>query len=597
MICINKNFKYCCSFKYCCREVGSIELKLLVIANNVNKHYDYVIVGGGTAGCVVAARLSAQPNTTVLLIEAGGHNTNSSLEVSGLYHYVAQMYGHQNVQQMLWQYYDRGQEYAGGALPQGIPVPVGKGLGGSSSCNGMIYLRGNRRDYEHWAAACGATGWSYDQVLPYFIRAENLTDSNVKHYNLSFHGTAGPLPVSTPAEPMSPLFNVLNNVYKELGHNLVSDLNGEQQLGAGFAQMNTRAGMRVSTAQAYLRPNLHSNRLKILTNSLVTKIILKNLTNNLLNTNCGNNYQAIGVEYKTGDDVHRVFANREVILSAGVINSPQILMLSGIGSRDHLMSKGIDTLVNAPAVGKHLANHPIVYTFSLLKDPKLNGQPLPKLDMKDLNKFILNNEHVLRRSLCYHMLYTNTSQNRDNLWPNIQIKSFQSKYNILDVFIMGTSLMRGRSRGSVRLATKNPTDAPIIDGQLLSNPMDRRDMFEALKYTLFVALNTSLARYMTVIPMVLFGCRVCADRPLYDCHSYIECVIRQTTITYLHPMGSCRMGGVRSQCGPHDVVLNEKLEVRGVSRLRVCDASAFPDIVNANTMPTTVMLAEKCAEM
>ncbi|CAG2167590.1 unnamed protein product, partial [Oppiella nova] len=535
------------------------------------------MVGGGSAGCVIANRLSAQQNTTVLLIEAGDYDTNVT-DLSGFTHYLHGFLKHEAIKRIYWEYYNVRQKYAGLAFPFGIIDYRGKGLGGSSSLNYMFYIRGNRKDFDNWAHNYGAKGWSYDEILEFFMKSENNSDQNIVKENPGFHGTTGPLSVSTPTDPPV-IYKALEKVLTGLGHKTV-DMNGANQLGTGLSQMTIRGGQRMSTAKAYLKPNPYPSRLTIMTNAFVTKILVNKTSDNKL--------RAFGVQYSVDNEKRIVLATNEVILSAGPMNSPQILMLSGIGPKDHLKQHNIDVKVDLP-VGNHLVNHPLAITLSVIRDPQSQAPPLPQLNANQLNEFLLK-----FRNLCPfsgQMVFTNSKRNADKKWPDIQFLAIVNKLSHVTLLSLGTSLLRARSRGTVRLASANPFDAPLIDNQFLAHPLDREDMMEALKYSYYLLQNTSMSQYVNVVPLHILGCPKCTDRPLYECDPYIDCVMRMTTMSYFHPMGTCRMGAE----GRADVVVNERLLVKGVSGLRVCDSSVFSDNVNANTNAATIMVAEKCA--
>ncbi len=523
--------------------------------------FDYLIIGGGSAGCVLAARLTQDPTVRVALLEAGPRDS------SVLLHCPAGLALLAKTGQFNWQFSTVPQAGLNGRRGY---QPRGKVLGGSSSVNAMIYTRGHRRDYDDWAAA-GNPGWAYDEVLPFFKRAED----NARGAD-AFHATGGPLHVMDlrSPNPFSPRFVA---AAEQAGYPLNPDFNGAQQEGVGLYQVTHRNGERHSAAKGYLTPQLSRPNLQLITDVQVTRILLQGR-------------RAMGVEYLQDGELRQLQATREVLLCAGALQSPQLLMLSGIGPHDHLQSVGIATQHHLPGVGRHLQDH--VDVVQVVDAPGLHdlfGLSLPGAWR------MLQGVREWRRHR-RGMLTTNFAEaggfvksRPEEAIPDLQLHFVVGK--LLDhgrttVFGHGYSchvcLLRPASRGSVQLASKDPLAPPLIDPNFLGEQDDVVRLVRGFQRMRHILAQPALAG---------FGGKELAASAAACSETEIEHYIRNHADTIYHPAGSCRMGP-----GPMDVV-DARLRVHGLQGLRVVDASIMPALVGGNTNAPVIMIAEKAAEM
>jgi choline dehydrogenase-like flavoprotein len=523
--------------------------------------FDHVIVGGGAAGCVLAARLSENPFVRVCLLEAG------PIDKSVMIHCPAGFALLGKTGKVNWAFQTVPQAGLNGRRGY---QPRGKVLGGSSSVNAMIYVRGQPDDYDGWAAE-GNVGWGWDDVLPYFKRSEHNERGGD-----AFHGSRGPLNVMDLPSPnrFGPVF-VDAAVQAGLAAN--RDFNGAQQEGAGLYQVMQKNGERCSAAKAYLTPNLDRPNLVVVTGAHTTRIVL-------------DGRRAVAVEASVAGELQTFRARREVVVSAGALHSPQILMLSGIGPGEHLRSHGIATRVDLPGVGRHLHDH--VDVVAVLDAPHL----------KDLFGLSLSGAFaMLKAALEWRRhrrgpLTTNFGEGGaflrsrpEETRPDLQLHFVVAK--LLDhgrktVFGHGYSchvcLLRPKSRGRVELASADPFAAPRIDPAFLVERDDVDRLVRGFKAMRHILAQPALAGH---------GARELAASATARSDAEIERFIRDHADTIYHPVGTCRMGK-----GALDVV-DEELRVRGTDALRVVDASIMPSIVSGNTTAATLMIAEKAAAM
>ena len=523
--------------------------------------HDYIIIGGGSAGCVLASRLSEDPGVSVALLEAGPPDT------SVLIHCPAGLAVLAQTSQANWAFQTVPQPGLNGRRGY---QPRGKVLGGSSSINAMVYACGQRQDYDHWAAA-GNPGWGYHDVLPYFKRAEH----NERGAD-AFHGVGGPLNVMDLRSP-NRFGELFVQACEQAGFRRNADFNGTEQEGVGAFQVTHRNGERFSAAKAYVTPHLARPTLKIMTGVHVTRIVIEGK-------------RAVGVEYRQGGQTQTLSARREVLLSAGALQSPQLLLLSGIGPGVELQRMGIAVVHDLPGVGRHLHDH--VDVVQVVNAPHLKD--LFGVSFAGaLNTLRGIFEWRARRS---GMLTTNFAEAGgfiksapDEARPDLQLHFVIGK--LVDhgrKVVLGhgyschVCLLRPRSRGALRLASPDPLAPPRIDPNFLADADDLARMVRGFKLMRNILAQPALAGHRgTELPA---SANARSD-------AQIEQFIRNHADTIYHPVGSCRMGP-----GPLDVV-DEQLRVHGVQGLRVVDASIMPNIVSGNTNAPTIMIGEKAADM
>jgi choline dehydrogenase-like flavoprotein len=524
-------------------------------------NFDYVIVGAGSAGCVLAARLSEDPGVRVVLLEAGPPDS------SVLIHCPAGLALLAKNGQANWALQTVPQPGLNGRRGY---QPRGKVLGGSSSINAMIYTRGHRSDYDHWAAQ-GNPGWGWSDVLPYFKRAEH----NERGAD-EFHGTGGPLNVMDLRSPnrFGPLFM---QAAVEAGYPRNDDFNGAHQQGVGMYQVTHKNGERFSAAKAYLAAAVQRPNLQVITDAHTTRVLMEG-------------QRATGVEYRQGGELKQLKAAREVLLSAGALMSPQLLMLSGIGPAAHLRAHGVPVVHDLPGVGRNLHDH--VDVVQVVDAPRL--KELFGLSLTGLGRVA---KGILEwRNHRSGMLTSNFAEAGGFIKsdpaepvPDLQLHFVVGKlvdHGRKTVLGHGYSchvcLLRPASRGSLQLAGSDPMAAPLIDPNFLGEDPDARLLVKGFKIMRNILGQPALA-----------GCggRELEASARARSDEDIEQFVRNHADTIYHPVGTCRMGN-----GPGDVV-DAQLRVRGVSGLRVVDASIMPRIVGGNTNAPVIMIAEKAADM
>ena len=525
------------------------------------REFDYVIVGGGSAGCVLAARLSEDPEVTVCLLEAG------PVDKSVLIHCPAGLAVLAKNGAANWAFQTVPQPGLNGRRGY---QPRGKVLGGSSSINAMIYLRGQQRDYDDWAAE-GNAGWSWAEVLPYFKRAEH----NERGAD-AWHGTGGPLNVKDLTTPHR-FGGVFVDAGKQAGYPHNPDFNGPTQDGVGVYQVTHKNGERFSVAKGYLTPNLGRPNLTVVTSAHTSRIRF-------------DGRRASGVEVRVGNETRTYAARREVLLSAGALQSPQLLMLSGIGPAEHLRAMGIEVRHDLPGVGTKLHDH--VDVVQVLDAPKLKdlfGLSLAGAvnAIKGIFEWRRHRRGMLTTNFAEAggFIKSRPDEERADLQLHFVIGKLVD-HGRKTVFGHGYSchvcLLRPKSRGRLRLASADPNAAPLIDPNFLAEPDDLQRLVRGFKAMRHVLEQPALAAH---------GARELSTSAEARSDAEIEAFIRGHADTIYHPVGTCRMGP-----GPMDVV-DAELRVRGVQGLRVVDASIMPAIISGNTNAPTVMIAEKAADM
>tara|TARA_B110000008_G_scaffold46284_1_gene44434 strand:+ start:1515 stop:3194 length:1680 start_codon:yes stop_codon:yes gene_type:complete len=552
------------------------------------KEYDFIILGAGSAGCVLANRLSSNPDFNVCLIEAGSKDTDVRLHVPLGFAFLG------NGSKYSWNYNTEPQkEFAkvkvlepvtsvvdsAGGVHEVEPEneehrrgyqPRGKTLGGSSSINAMLYVRGHKWDYDHWSDL-GNSGWSYDEVLPYFKKAEH----NEVHQD-SFHGQNGPLNVAKIRHKNKPVDEFVETGSSIFGFN--DDFNGENQEGIGYYQTTQKGGKRCSAAKAYLVPALERENLTVLTDTNVNKILI-------------NNDRATGVSCIDEDGNEFVIrASKEVLLSSGAFGSPQVLLRSGVGPEEEITKHGIDHKVELPGVGKNLQDHIDYLSVHKYKSLNLFGFSLGTIFFKyplELIKYILTKTGMFTSTVAEAGGFIRSRN--DITVPDIQLHfapGMVVDHGRESVWGTGlschTCLLRPKSRGEVTLQSSDPSDDPKIDPKFLSHPDDMRDMIAGYKKMMKIMNKEPLSKYTSAH----------VQRPVdLDNDEDIEQAIREDADTVYHPVGTCKMGSDDMS------VVNERLKVHKVSGLRVVDASVMPTLVGGNTNAPTIMIGEKASDM
>lgn len=533
----------------------------------MNPLYDYIIIGAGSAGCVLADRLSASGKHKVLVLEAGGSDNRFWIQTPIGY---GKTFYDPSVN---WMYMT---EPDPGINNQRSYWPRGKVIGGSSSINAMVYIRGQAEDYNDWRDL-GNAGWGWDDVLPYFKKSETSSDGGN-----AYRGDSGPLYVSNVSRDYHPLCNTFLEAAKQSGFNYNPDFNGETQEGVGYYQITTKNGRRMSAARAYLHPASRRANCQVEANAHVTRILFQNR-------------RAIGVEYQQRGKQLTASARLEVIVSGGTINSPQLLQLSGIGPQQLLKDQGIAVIHDAPAVGRNMQEHLACTHYYRSRVPTLNNQLSPWWGkMMAGLQYLLTRRGVLSLSVNQAGGFLKSNPQRPR--PNLQMYFAAITYtnaapderplmapDPYPGFLNSVGQLRPKSRGYLQINSSDPFQAPKIVPNYLSEEEDVTEMLEGVRLLREMARTPALSA--VIEEEITPGLNINSDEEIID-------DIRQRSSTVFHPTSTCMMGPQQETA-----VVDTSCRVYGVDNLRVVDASVFPTVISGNTNAAVIMVAEKAADI
>ena len=516
--------------------------------------YDYVVIGAGSAGCVIASRLTEDPNTTVLLLEAGGPDDREEIHIPAAFPQLFKT-------ECDWGYYTEPQPHLNN---RSLFWPRGKMLGGTSSHNAMIYIRGHRYIFDRWAEA-GNEGWGYEDILPLFKKSQNQERGASEH-----HGVGGPLNVAD-LRDTNPLSCAFVDACVENGFTRNDDFNGPEQEGVGYYQVTQKDGRRCSTATAFLRPAMERPNLTIETHAMVTRLLFEGA-------------RVVGVAYTQNGEAKEVNADNEVILSGGAINSPQLLLLSGVGPAAQLEALGIPVVADLPGVGQNLQDHLLVV---------LNYECTEPISLATANSAaaLLEYQHFRKGPLSSNVAeaggYLKTRP--DLPLPDLQfvfLPTYFMDHGFVQPeghgFALVPFLLLPESRGNLSLRSRDPLEHPLIQPNYLDSEADMQLLVEGVKILRPLAQTKAFAPF--VGKEVEPGPQVQSDEEIRE-------FIRNKVETNYHPVGTCKMGGDSM------AVVDPQLRVRGIQGLRVADASIMPLITNGNTNAPSIMIGEKAADM
>ncbi|AXQ23737.1 glucose-methanol-choline oxidoreductase [Acinetobacter wuhouensis] len=524
------------------------------------QEFDYIIIGGGSSGCVLAGRLSENPSVSVCLLEAGGAGDGWKVEVpcAAVISIPTKInnWAFETVPQ-------RGLNGRKGYQPRG------KCLGGSSAINAMVYIRGHRQDYDDWAAL-GNEGWSYDEVLPYFIKSEK--NERIKD---QYHGNDGPLSVID-LHSDNPLQEKYIAAAKEQGYKILDDFNGAEQEGLGVYQVTHINGERCSSARAYLFPHRERKNLTVETHAQTHRILIENGV-------------AIGVEYKQNGQLKQIRARREVLLSAGAMQSPQILMLSGVGDQQELMQHGIEVKKHLPGVGKNFHDHPdFIFAYKVSEIQGTFGLSIAgSIDLfKQIGRYRKERRGLITTNFaeCGGFIKSSDEQTVPNLQLHFVVALVDNHARTMHTghgISCHVCLLNPKSRGTIKISGSSIDDPLLIDPDFYGDESDLEEMVKGFKLTQKLMESNA---FKSMIKEDLFTSNIQTDEEIRQ-------ILRDRSDTVYHPVGSCKMGV------DDMAVVDPRLCVYGIKNLRVVDASIMPKVVNGNTNAPAIMIAEKAVDM